>query len=232
MWDDDVGDDQLMALVSVGNSPVRPSGPPSTVSTPEGQLIHRSLPPTPDAGATAAFQAEVLGRLQAMEERLTAMEQRLEANTQRLEQVRTEEPATRTPGEAANRTQGEAVAPARVYTPADFGVDSATPLTKIMRECDEDNLPVERAMTMCTCKMADVLFTPRTLRRSSLQGRDDTEPLDTNRLGVMMRRLKGHFGQRCASDAQFRSIWKRCRQSLSAKCKHLRKSAVRSLTYD
>ena len=188
--------------------PSEPSSPALALPplSPPMESPGRRSPP-----AAAGFHQEILRRLDAMEKRLLALESKME--------TRASPPAGPVP-----------VASRRRYTPGDLTVDSHTPLTKVLQECDQDDVPLEKAMTMSACRMADVLFSPGTLRRSTLQGRNNTRSLDPAVLGLMMRRLKGQFGARC-TDAQFRQYWKKCRQSLSAKCKHSRASAVRTLSF-
>lgn len=104
--------------------------------------------------------------------------------------------------------------------------DSRSPVTKLLAEVDEQELPVALAMTTSACKLADVLFSPGTLRRSSMSGRDNLETLDPDRVSAIKHRLRIHFGARCTTTV-FNALWKRCRLSLSAKCKHQRQKAFR-----
>jgi hypothetical protein len=68
--------------------------------------------------------------------------------------------------------------------------------------------------------MADLHFSPRTLFTSSLQSKNDTKALDDSRINLMMAPKKRWYGQRCISDDHFREMWKKCRASLSTKCKN------------
>ena len=163
MWDQDVGDDQLLAMVF--NSPLNdPHSPPPAI---------QRFQPLED------YKAEVKQRLDTMEARLLRLEAM--AQQQAQEQAETPRNPAATLGLRATR------APTwNNYTPADLEEDMSTPLTKVLQECDEENLPLEKVMTMSTCRMADILFSPGTLRSSTLQGRNSSEPLDPTRLGIMM----------------------------------------------
>ena len=55
------------------------------------------------------------------------------------------------------------------YPPEMFQDEGESPLTKILNNVKEENLPVARSMTLATCGKTDILFSTGTLQQSTLQ---------------------------------------------------------------
>ena len=194
-------------------SPLSPLSPLAGGSG-ESEILPEPVQTTPTCSCNCSA---VLERLARVEERLAA-----------LEGCNQQQPVVGRP-----QSSGTTSTPvANFYPPEMFQDEGESPLTKVLDDVEEENLPVERTMTMAACRMSNILFSPATLQRSTLQGRNDTASLDPRKLNFMLRKIKGRFGQRCTSDSHFRSLWKKCRQSLSAKCKHLRSRSMRSINFD
>ena len=111
--------------------------------------------------------------------------------------------------------------------PQDTTLASTDPIDRAVRDPYLDDLPPARACTTLVCRLTDIVFGPEVLARSNLSGRDDRTPLDANKVMMIKDIIKRKYGNKFATDNDFQAVWKRCKDSISTKCKNARKWNVR-----
>jgi hypothetical protein len=84
------------------------------------------------------------------------------------------------------------------------------------------SMPLERACSAAACRLAEHVFGPEVLRVSNLTGRDGRSALDPAKLDTIKNSVKQHFSGRWRSDEHYETLWRKCREALSSKCKYHR----------
>ena len=97
-----------------------------------------------------------------------------------------------------------------------------SPRERILGDPTWLDMPIERAATGIACQLAEIYFGLPVLRVSNLTGRDGRSALDTTVMNRIASDIRSHFGQQISSPSDFRVLWKRCRDAIGGKCRHLR----------
>ena len=87
------------------------------------------------------------------------------------------------------------------------------------------SLGVEREASTIACHLADLYFGPKVLGESNLTGRNGMQILDVSIIEKIRIEIRKHLGTR-VSDEKYADIWRRCRDSISTKCKHARRPSI------
>ena len=96
------------------------------------------------------------------------------------------------------------------------------PIQAILQDPFYEDMQPEKACTRIAGRMADVLFGPEVLAASNLTGRDNLSPLNSDTLLQIHNVILRQYGHRLPENIKFSSVWRRCRESIGAKCKHYR----------
>ena len=91
----------------------------------------------------------------------------------------------------------------------------------ILKDSTLKTLGIMNESTAIACRLADLYFGAKVLGKSTLTGRNGTQVLDREILEEIRLDIQKHLGSRVAEN-KFITIWKKCRESIGAKCKHIR----------
>ena len=84
------------------------------------------------------------------------------------------------------------------------------------------DMPPDKACTRVAVRLADVTFGPEVLAASNLTGRDHLSALSPKLLLHIHNIIKREYETKLPDNMPFSSVWKRCRDSIGAKCKNYR----------